>query len=129
MLQMSIHGLPAAAHFLEQMRRVRRGHALRREMTPDVQIGRIFSLLNRLMMRARFSNRFLLRAAALVQGSVARFKFTPDALNIFLYNGKFRFRSDQFFLGEASRICAAETGSDKFSALFREAGTTRAYAC
>ena len=128
-LQMSIHGLPAAAHFLEQMRRVRWGDALRREMTPDVQISGIFSLLDCLMTCACFSNRFLLGAAALVQGSIARFKFTPNALNIFLYDGKFRFRSDQFLLGEASRICAAETGSDKFSALFREAGTTCAYAC
>ena len=35
-LQMSIHRLPVAVHFREQMRRVRRRNSLRREMTPNV---------------------------------------------------------------------------------------------
>ena len=76
----------------EQMRRVRGGNALRGKMTTDVQIGGIFSLLDCLMMRTRFSKCLFLGADVIVQFSVASFKFAPDSLDIFFHDGKFRCR-------------------------------------
>jgi hypothetical protein len=44
------------------------------------------------MMRTRFSKRLFLDADVIVQFSFASFKFAPDPLNIFFYDGKFRCR-------------------------------------
>jgi hypothetical protein len=47
---MPIYGPTMALRLREQMRRIWWRNSLRGEMTPDVQIGGIFPLLNRLMM-------------------------------------------------------------------------------
>jgi len=118
---MPIHGLVAAMRLGEQMRRVWWGNSLRCEMTPNIQIRGIFPFLNCLMMCARFANCFLLYPDALVQCSIARFKFGPDALNIFFDNRKFSLGGNQFFFGKAGSIRTAEPGPNQFRPLFRKA--------
>src|SRR5205814_6868833 len=125
-LQMSINGVMAAMRLSQEMRRVWRCNSLRSEMTPNIQIRGIFPLLNCLMMCARFSNCFLLHPDALVQCSIARFEFGPDALHIFFHNRKFSLGGNQFFFGKAASIRTAEPGPNQFCPLFRKAGTTRA---
>ena len=91
---MAIYRLPPPMRLGEQMRRVRRGDTLRGKMTANVQIGGIFSLLDRLMLRTRFLHRFLLRADVIVEFSVAAFEFTSDSVYIFFHHRKFRFGCD-----------------------------------
>src|SRR6266513_4676153 len=123
---MSIHGLMAPMRLGQEMRRVWRCNPLRSEMTPNIQIRGIFSFLNCLMMCARFANCFLLHPDALVQCSIARFKFGPDTLDIFFHNREFGFGRNQFFFGKATSIRTAEPGPNQFRPLFRKASTTRA---
>src|SRR6266480_2299681 len=111
------------------MRCVRRSNALRSQVTANVQVSRIFSLLDGLMLCARFSQRFLLDADVIVQFSVARFKFTPDPLDFFFHHRKFRLYSDYLLLGQTCCIRTARARADKFGALFREASATRTDAC
>ena len=49
-LQMPIYGLTTALRLREQMWRIWWCNSLRSEMTPDIQVGGIFPLLNCLMM-------------------------------------------------------------------------------
>ena len=123
---MSINGVMAAMRLGQEMRRVWRCNPLRSEMTPNIQISGIFPFLNCLMMGARFSNCFLLQPDALVQCSIARFKFGPDTLDIFFHDREFSFGCNQFFFGKAASISTPEPGSNQFRPLFRKAGTTRA---
>ena len=104
------------------MRRVRRRDSLRREMTPDVEVGRVFLLLDRLMVPPRFLERLLLGAAVLIQDPVARFKFVPDPRDIFVHDGQLCLGCRQFLPGHPACFRAAEAGARDFRSFLRQDG-------
>ena len=122
---MSIHRAAAAMHIREQMRCVGRCNPLRREMTPDVQISGIFPLFDSLMVGPRLPNCFLLCAAVVAEGTVARCEFVANTLDIFFHDRKFRFGGNQFFFRKPACVCAAETRANKFGAFLRQPATAR----
>ena len=109
---MSIHRHAVFAHILEQMWRIRWSDASGREMTSNVEIGRIFSLLDHLMMLFSFDHCVLLRTNVLREGFVARFIVAAHFGDIPLDRGKFFLGGDEFFLRDPGSIGAAESGAD-----------------
>src|SRR5438046_7449996 len=123
---MSINGVMAAMRLGQEMRRVWRCNPLRSEMTPNIQIRGIFPFLNCLMMCARFSNCFLLQPDALVQCSIARFKFGSDTLDIFFPDREFSFARNQFFFARAPGFTLPDPAWNQFRPPFRTAAPTPA---
>src|ERR1700686_1531459 len=109
---MSIHRHAVFAHVVEQMRRIRRSDPLRREMTSNVEIGRIFSLLDNLMMLFGFDNCVLLRANVLREAFIAPFIVAAHFGDISFDRGKFFFGGGEFFLRDPGSVGATESSAD-----------------
>ena len=91
MLQKLIHSAAVTVRVGEEVWRVGRRDSLGGKVSADVQISGGLAFLDLVMTRARFSHCLLLDADVLVQLSIARFKFTPYALDFLFHDGKFRF--------------------------------------
>src|SRR5207244_2384201 len=113
---MSIDCSAVPTHIVEQMRRVWRRDALRREMAPDVEISGIFLLLDTLMVRARFFQCVLLSADFFGKRAITRIELATHFVDIFFDDGDFRFSGDQLFLGHAQGIGAARWRANKLGA-------------
>src|ERR1700730_13844238 len=106
------------------MGRVRRRDSLRREMTANVQISGVLSLLDYLMMLSRFPNSFLLAPNVVGKAFVARFVFAAHFRNIFFNGGQLFFGRRQLFLGQSRRVGAAHARANQFGAFLGEGGAT-----
>src|SRR6184192_2079224 len=106
---MSIYRYAMFAHAIEQVRRIRRSDPLRREMASNVEIGRIFSLLDNLMMLLGFDNCILLGMNVLSKALVAPFIVAAHFGDIFFDRGKFFLGGGEFFLRDPGSIGAAES--------------------
>ena len=125
-LGVAINRGPALLHFGQQMRRARRRDALRGEVTADVEIGRVLFFFDRLMLLPRLLHFLLLGAGAFVQGAIARFKFAPDAGDVFFHLRDGCFGGLQFFRGVAAGIGAPEPGLRHLGFLARQPRAFRA---
>ena len=95
-------------NLLEQMRRVRRRDALRREMPADVQIRGIFPLFDYLMLLLTFAHCVLLRANIVGKSFIARFVIAAHFRDVFFDRGKFFFGRREFFLCNPCGVARAE---------------------
>ena len=120
-LQMPVHRDAMLLHFLQQMRRIRRGDSLRSEMPPDIEIGGVLFFLDRFVMAARFFQRVVLSAAILIQSAIAHFKFLADARDAFVRDRQLGFELVQFFSRGPASVGAPESGARHFRALFGKA--------
>ena len=122
---MPVHRLPAAMRVGQQMRCVWWGNALCGKVPANVQIRRIFSLLDRLMARAGVAGRFLLSADVIIQFSVARFKLASGPRYVLFHRRKFRFCGIQFLVRQPRRLRTAETRPNELCSLFRKPRSSR----
>src|SRR5215475_2104800 len=123
---MPVDCLTAAVRLGQQMRRVWRGNALCGKVPANVQIRRIFSLLDCLMACACVARSFLLSADIIIQFFVARFKLASGPRNVFFQRRKFRFCHIQFFRGQSRRVRAAKPRLDQFRSLIGKPRSPRA---
>src|SRR2546421_11069612 len=117
---MPIDCLTAAMRLGQQIRRVWWGNALRGKVPANVQIRRVFPLLDCLMLRACIASCFLLSSDVIIQFSVSGFKLASSPRNVFFHRRKFRFCGFHFFRGQPRRFGAAEARPDQFCPLFRK---------
>src|SRR5229473_5161984 len=103
------------------MRRVRWCDSLRGQMPADVEICGIFSLLNGLMILARFGNRGLLRSAVFVKRAIARFEFASDPSDIFFRRVQLRLPAVKCLLRLTTRLGAAQSSARNLFSLARQA--------
>src|SRR5207248_4643661 len=103
----------------EQMRRVWRRDSLSCEMPANVQVGRIFSLFDDLMMLLRFANCVLLRLNVVGKSFVAALVIAADLGDIFLDRREFFFGGCEFLLRQSRRVRAAEPRPNKLGPLVR----------
>jgi len=80
------------------MRRIRRGDAARSKMATDVQVSRILSFLDRLVLRSRVPQCILLYPYLFSQGAIGCFESLSYARDVSL-------RGRQFFLRRGQLLC------------------------
>src|SRR5438477_10326397 len=89
MFEVTVDRLTMPQHVVQQIWRVRRGNPLGGEMPTNVEISRIFSLFDRLVLRPRGPESLLLPSRFFVSGAVLRFALLSNAGNVFLRCGQF----------------------------------------
>src|SRR5439155_13014233 len=106
--EMAINRSAMFLHFDEQMWRCGRGNTLGSEMTSDIEVSRILPFFDGLVLLASFAHFFLLSATALFKGTIAPFKLTAYARNIFIRRGHSCFFRCQFLFRGAQRFRASQ---------------------
>src|SRR5207247_11309756 len=123
---MPIHGGAMLLHFPQQVGRIWRSDSLRRKMTTDVEVGRVFLLLDDFMMTAGIFEGVLLCPAVLIQDSIARFKLLSDPRDILVHDAKCGLVPGQFLPGRSTCFSTAQARARDFCAFFRETDTAGA---
>src|SRR6266404_8162895 len=95
-------------------------------MPSNVQIRRIFSFLDDLMMLLRFANGVLLGLDVVGKTFVARLIFAADFRDIPFDRRQFFFAGREFLLGKSRSFCATHASPNQFSSLLRQSRATSA---
>src|SRR5262249_38756075 len=119
MLLMSIHRCAMFFYGFEQVRRIWRRDPLGREMPANIEIRRVFSLLDDLVVLLGLADGVLLRMNVVRETFVACFVFATHFSNVPVHRGQFLLSRGEFFFCNTGRVSCPESRPDKLCAFVR----------